>query len=587
MAGPSLAQIPSVPKALGIASKDQADEARQMQELYRTLGTNLAEQAVSAGKGTIGNSLETPETIKLKDTEQLKADLLKSNAAAAAGMSPDTSVNVMDIMLRDIRDTGLEMRKVADGIAKDKAVSLFDDPLQAIANAFTIPWDEQHLKGLSEKQANSKKTLDDLTSGVTNTAATAEAVRAKIDAAGIVDRQRAISEDMLNQSRAISAKGIESNIHGVQAAMVATDRTLKLSIEYNNYLHTEESRRLIKAQRELVIEQKTAAIKATKDVALAEAEQLRFYNVAAQKEGLPLIASTGQLKSRIVTQKEKERIDDMINRGMLLDNPDSFTARTYSQGDTVGQILAFRARNGIRAKTPDEQTIISAMQEAKLKGDELEKTPEARDLKATELFKKWFAEHEIVKRDDNTNPMRAPAFETMALAPTVQANPVFQKVIAPLITDGNRKQSAHPDIVGEMVAKAVTDRKISANEATDFLQKFYIQAALINNENVQIQKITGLRQSKFKASVDAGVSGPAALTGIGVMVGGIAATPFMPIVGGGITLTGAGMAGTAAFMTKKEYDFMDKTEVQAWLTRKVYANFQKFGQSQEVSGAIK
>ena len=590
MASPSLAELPSVPKALGIASEKQIEEAAKIQRLYNDLGTSFAESASNVGKGTIAGTLETPETILFRDTEQLKADFLKSNAAAAAGMSPDTAVNVMDIMLRDIRDTGLQMREVSDRLAADKSVSLFDDPLTAIMNAFTIPWTEQELKGLSEKQVNRKKTLDDLTSGVTNTAASAEAVKAKLNAAGIADRQRAIAANAAAEAKTFERAGIQANIGGVQAAMTATKNTLDLSITYNNWINGEETRAFQRLQREIIIEEKTARLKATKDVVLAESQMLKYANLALEKDGLPQFTSVGQLKSRIVTAKEKERIDDLINRGMLLEDPNSMTARSYSHGTSPRQIVEFQNRNKIAPNSPDQSTLMQTVRDALLAGDQAGKSTEDKDLQAGKILKKKLTDLETVKKDDNSNPFRAPTFGTMAMAPSVNTNPVFQKIIAPLITEGNKNQSAHPEIIGAMVAKAVSDRLVSPNQAASFLTYFYTQAALINNENTQVQKLTGYRQSAFKADVEAGIDTPGALTGLGITTGGIFATPFAPFIGGAVIVGGIAKTGIDVLSTKKTYNFMDKTETQAYIIRKVFGNMVSKDQvmkSGEVSGIVK
>ena len=101
------------------------------------------------------------DLIDLKDTliyTQGKPSFIDSKLF----ISVSHSENLMVMLGQDIRQQTMQSRELSAKIAQDSAVSLFDDPLTAIANAFTLPWDQQALEGVNTQIAATQKAMTNL-----------------------------------------------------------------------------------------------------------------------------------------------------------------------------------------------------------------------------------------------------------------------------------------------------------------------------------------------------------------------------------------------------------------------------------------
>ena len=173
----------------------------QQQALYEQMGKSLSDAQASQQSVAIGGRLVSPESVRLDNAKQLQAAAAVNGIAAAAGYSPETSVDIRAILLGDMRDNAMRMREVSDQLAADKSVSLFDDPLQAIINGFTIPWDEQKLQGMAVKQTSLNTSLTDITSGVTNAAASSKAIAAMVTKEQAAEELRLVEDSLAGERK--------------------------------------------------------------------------------------------------------------------------------------------------------------------------------------------------------------------------------------------------------------------------------------------------------------------------------------------------------------------------------------------------
>lgn len=567
----AITKVLTLPAQIELSKANTTAQAANAQTMYGAIGEMLS--GMMEDSNTLGNSTDTPMTVRSRALEQYNAELQNNNIAIEAGFNQDMAIDIRAIMLRDIRDTGLQMRAVSNKLAEDKAVSLFDDPVLAVMNAFTIPWTEQELEGLASTQANRKKTLDDITSGVTASAQAQNAIKKTLTLDAINDQTKALEGMVANQKRKLSIDLLGNNLQGIKFAMDADHKQLTIASELNKYLNDERNYSLHLKQVNAQLEQRDWVKEERENEKKAFEDRLKFVNLALAKNGAPQISSIYDLKSKMMTADGKKLVDDLTDKGRLL--ADGRMSALYTDGDPGNVASYVRFQQGINKvpKTRDQEEFRSLMIIAYNNGQAHKK--DGVELTAEKYLADQFADkYSVIKQGDDTNPNRAQTFTTMAERAARTTDPKFRQVfaaaIAPNISDANKSVSAHPALVGPMVAKAVAEGKVSPNDGAMFLADFYTASTQIASEASGVREWTGKSFTKFTAKVDAGQSLGATLGGVGTIVGGTVGIGLgHPVIGGAAVLGGSAYALGTTFMNDKSFEWTDPVQTQAYLVRKV------------------
>lgn len=567
----------TVPAAIALSKDSTTANVAKAAEQYKSISELMVQ--MQNDQATIGNTVDTPDTVLARNLGQLETEHQTQKLAVAAGFNPDMAIDIRAIMLRDIRDTGLKMRDTAQKLATDKSVSLFDDPLLAVANSFTIPWTEQELIGLQEQQAVARKTLDDITAGVTNSATAQKAIQSSVTAASIDGQYKALQGLVANQKRRVGIEMLQNNIHQIDFQMKADHTQLTYSLELNKWMNDERNFRIMQQQRDIMLEQRNWVLEEKVNKKKALEDRLGYVNLALDKIKAPRIATIYELDARLNTADGKATIDDLTDKGRVL--ADSRYAASYTDGDPskIESYTKFWQRTNKQWTNPDEKVFSELMITAWNNGAAHKK--DGQELTASKFLQNQFDERfNKVKRDDLINPNRAQTFATMAqraeLTTDQNFKRIFATVVAPQISDANRSVSAHPELVGPMVVKAVQNKVINPNDAAVFLADFYRASVNIATANSKVFEWTGKTFTNFKTDVDAGGTFGRAAAGVGMVAGAaVAGTVGLPVIGVvGPVIAGAGMAagvGTVlqnAISTRAEYDWTDPVSTQSYIIRK-------------------
>ena len=567
----------TVPAAIALSKDSTTANVAKAAEQYKSISELMVQ--MQNDQATIGNTVDTPDTVLARNLGQLETEHQTQKLAVAAGFNPDMAIDIRAIMLRDIRDTGLKMRDTAQKLATDKSVSLFGDPLLAVANSFTIPWTEQELIGLQEQQAVARKTLDDITAGVTNSATAQKAIQSSVTAASIDGQYKALQGLVANQKRRVGIEMLQNNIHQIDFQMKADHTQLTYSLELNKWMNDERNFRIMQQQRDIMLEQRNWVLEEKVNKKKALEDRLGYVNLALDKIKAPRIATIYELDARLNTADGKATIDDLTDKGRVL--ADSRYAASYTDGDPskIESYTKFWQRTNKQWTNPDEKVFSELMITAWNNGAAHKK--DGQELTASKFLQNQFDERfNKVKRDDLINPNRAQTFATMAqraeLTTDQNFKRIFATVVAPQISDANRSVSAHPELVGPMVVKAVQNKVINPNDAAVFLADFYRASVNIATANSKVFEWTGKTFTNFKTDVDAGGTFGRAAAGVGMVAGAaVAGTVGLPVIGVvGPVIAGAGMAagvGTVlqnAISTRAEYDWTDPVSTQSYIIRK-------------------
>ena len=582
--GTPLVDIPNLMEAIGIADEKAKKTAIELQNAAAAQGRNTAAQADAARAGTIDREFNTPDSILFQDNEQLKADSFKQQALAEAVGSTDGSVNVMNILIQDIRNTGMKMRDVTAKLAADKSVSLFEDPLTAIANAFTIPWTEQELEGLATSQSAARKTLNELTASVTNVAAAAEAGKAKVSVATIADRQRAIARDQERQALQIEAAGIKDGIVHLKEVQQADQQTLervRLATAFYNDIRVQaradEHLRLAKESHALQVEEavERARARGEKEVEKqiqerADLEMFNLANLARKNDGLAPYGSVGELKSKLTTTaKQRAEIEDFVERGRRLADPR--TAGTYSFGPTATRAMQYLVENQPPI-TRQQQPFIDVLRDA---AAEEKKFIDSKGTMGSQTFARDYVKthYENYKPGDGSNPNAPVTYEALMADPVLSRNPIFQKVIVPKITDGNRKTSAEPDQVFAMLTAASIENPAAVNPAaaSALIKYIYDKSTELNNKNTQIKKFLNYVPERLVTTIHVGVqpgfkaaADLVTATGAAMVASGVGAVPGMAV-----SALGLGAEVYSYGTQTRKVDLSDINQIQLAYTSKI------------------
>jgi len=562
------------------AEKVDAELVKQQMDLMSIIGTKMAAAEQQRESIALGGQLVSPESVRLQNAEALKTEARIQGLAAKAGYSSDLSADIQAIMLSDLHQSALKVRETTAKLERDKSVSLFEDPGLAILNAFTIPWDEQQLAGETQRRDQLAKSLNDITAGVTNAAASARAVQAKVTEASAMEEQRLVESELARQRKLGEINVLKHNIDGVTLAMQANGNRFKYAQAYNQWQNQEENNRAIREERQARIAAKKKEESDIKDMETAQALWFEYANKALAEAGRTGFRDVNEfkLKLKFATAKEKQQIEALVDNGRVIADPT--TKHLHRWGGTPQETMQYIQDNSIQPQTNDQREIFRLVTKAAADAADNKKDPKSgRPYAANELVKQGLEKLEVVAKGDDNNPLRAIAFETMLNQAEVQrqrAYPVLQK----LVNEGNRKMSAHPAIVMPMLVA----EGVSPDDAANLMNAMYGASALVNNADHKISTLTGYVQSRFIASIEPpeGNNLGTVAAGSGTVAAAALVAPFNPLIGGGILA--AGTIGTTYLQGEAAREFKDRNFMDFNETRNLYVRYlsvkNRFGANQ-------
>ena len=568
----AITKVLTLPAQIELSKANTTAQAANAQTMYGAIGEMLS--GMMEDSNTLGNSTDTPLTVRSRALEQYNAELQNNNIAVEAGFNQDMAIDIRAIMLRDIRNSIDSREAASKKLAEDKAVSLFDDPLLAVMNAFTIPWTEQEVEGWNKKIVDKKHDLETINSGVTASAQAQNAIKKTLTLDAINDQTKALEGMVANQKRKLSVDLLNSNLAGIKFAMDADHKQLTMAAELNKYLNDERNYSLHLKSVNAQMEQRDWALEERMNEKKAFTDRLAFVNLALTRSGVPTISTIYDLKSKMQTTEGKKLIDDLTDKGRVLADPRY--AATYTHGDpgNVASYVKFWRDTGTVVSDADKP-LSNLMLESYQKAQSKEAKVKGVEATAEQYLNHEFnARFEVVKKDDGVNPNRAQTFTTMADRAARTRDPAFRKVfdaaIAPNISDSNKAVSAHPELVGPMVASAVEKGLVSPNDGAMFLADFYKASTQLATENSKVRELTGKAFTRFAAEVDTGIPIGKALAGTGALMGGTVGVAMgHPIIGGAAVVGGAAYAFAATRSTKQTVEWTDPVQTQAYLVRKI------------------
>ncbi len=486
------------------ASIEETAEAKATAKAELIQTRQLSEQLVAASQAKnqfIPGTSKTAESLRVERLGELEAQRKKQAIAEAADFD-----NLQIILGQDLAKLANEQRTITAKIAKDSSVSLFDDPLTALANAFTLPWDEQALAGVTQKIDVTTKAMNSINNHVQNSAQTVEAVKTKVTEASIASETEALAN-------MFSVKAINAKLDAIKNNSAAVDRVLQFGrYETEQLFRTvqahdnEEARQQRREQHaksmELLKLQQASAARAEKKFAEEEDHNKRIVGLV---NSALLASGKNPIDLNTVKLLPKDKIEKLIEVGMRLQTS---PVGTFSFGDTVQERFDNSQALGWipNEKLPAQQIVMEMQLKARSNAAETAGKDKAAIENQTEanFAKDWVDGQKNIREG---SPFKAPAPILFARNSDIIKHPIWQKYVTPTLNESNARLPLNEKVVSLAAADAVAAGEISSTEAAVFLSNVFKQAVIVNNTVNEFPKIAGRAQTMYGMRADTGMFG--------------------------------------------------------------------------------
>lgn len=468
--------------------EDQRAQLEAAAAQARQAGTAMAKSA-KAPQIIPGTGGETASSWLQKKQGELQAQKLTQKVAAASDIE-----NLMVTLGQDMAALAHQQRAVTDKIAQDSAVSLFEDPLTAIANAFTIPWDEQELAGIQLKMDTTSDHMQKLHSHVQQSAKTADVISTKVTEQSLADVATAAEALQVREAAKARLDAARANADAVTFALSADSKILDLRAKERAAQLDDERMDLARKREERQMEILERQWQDIKDKDESDKIAFEYANAALVKEGKkPLTLENYKMWKGT----SAEFLNTLITKGMQL--AINGTER-YTQGNTIEDRLKWQKTINWTPETPQQDAVMQWQLGAIKQASEMPLADKKQmPAQANNLFLKNFRVGQEDIREGS--PFAAPSFSVYANTPEAK-NPLWQKYIAPTLDDKSAGNPITPEFVMGVAKQALMDKAMPSKDIARFVSDIFKRSVEINNATHQFYKIAGIEQTKYGARLD-------------------------------------------------------------------------------------
>ena len=457
---------------------------------------SLLESVRSQSEAILEQQLNTPQFIgKSGKTagmimQEEQAKLQAQNQARAVASAADWE-NMAVQQGQELRSTMQQKQQVTEKIVQDSSVSFWDDPLTALMNEFTLPWDQQKLSAIEQREQTLKLTMDNAHNHVQQSAKTADVIKESITAGTLAEQAAALAGYQKQMDAAARINYAEVGIKNLDKVRAMNNDASNLYLKEVQLRNGEEQMAMARSREDRQMQLLDKQLAEVKDKEEVDSTYLGYINRALQAEGkTPLDIK----KFKYYKQTSAEMLDTLARQGMSLtiNGPDS-----YTYGATIQDRIKVMNTIGFQPKTKQQENIV--VEQVESYDAYAKANPQITDKKlivegANKLFAANFRKGQNNIKEGS--PFAAPAFSVYATTSIAQ-NPVWQKYVAPTLTETSANNPVTPEFILSVVKQASLDKEIGAAAAAEFGSQVFKRAVALNNEVHQFKKITGLRQDTY------------------------------------------------------------------------------------------
>lgn len=491
-----MADVNALSAMLTAQSEATAQKAIDLQQLFFAMGQNASEAAAAEEMAPVafnGRS-ETVASAKVRLQADLEAQQAKNRAADAVDFNA-LSISLLD----ETKALVSQQRELGAKIAREASVSFFDDPATALANAFTIPWDQQALSATTQRLALVNAASESVNAQLTRFSDTTDRLKqsltqGSIDSltAGIAAEQRTKALRAHNIALSIDAQGIEATARMSHQALAERQAAYTVVAQA-------EQQQYMRDQRQAMLEEREEARKNKDRNKALILEEIEFVKDVMREDGI--LDSSGALRfNDEVIQSGLERKEPFFtvlrDRGYVK----RYQGRAAHGESPVDRISAWQV-TGYSGQN-DVQDTLMALNVAAQNATADEKD---RILRGQAAQQKLVAQLDRYSEDvgsgDSRNPLHLPSYGYMATASVLVRNPAY-RLVQDLATDEKFSQQAtNPTTVYQRLLSGIAARKIGSEDAVAFLTDMGRVARDYNASVGRVYQLTGWDQKKVGVNV--------------------------------------------------------------------------------------
>lgn len=525
------------PQEAAVRQAERQVDAEQFLELVRQQSEKLIE--ASNAPQIIPGTGKTAGMLMQESQAQLETQNRVQKIAAATDWD-----NLAVTLGQDIAQLAHQQRAITSKIAKDSSVSFFDDPLTAIANAFTLPWDEQALAGVEKKLETTTRMANAAHNHVQQSASTADKIKTAITQENLAEQATALEAYQTRLAANARIEAAKTGADAIKQAMDMDGRALNIYMQAKSLAHSEEQMEMARSREERqmqLLDKQMKEVKAKED---SEAELLRYANMARTDAGMNQLDVK---RFEIYKRTSAEYLDSLVRKGLEIEG---IGADKVTFGSTIEDRFKYTNIIGWKPKTDQQMSIMLMQRDADKTVPPSVTDKKQRAVEANGVFNKQFRSAQDDIREGSA--FSAPSLEVYSRTATAN-NPIWQKYIAPTITEENKNTPMTPQYIRKVIGQAVVDKTVTSSQAAEFATEVFNRAMEINNTTHEFNKIAGQEQTKY------GVRMP-----IGISTSALIGTAFKGMTGGGFQNAVNPLASDM-----KQFNAANKTEWQALIARDI------------------
>jgi len=555
---------------LGAVQEQAAQEkqaALDLQSLYFAMGQNESAAAIAESQGTttFNGKTETVESAKVRLQAELEAQNKKRELAA--------HVNYNDLSFAlgaESEKLGAARSQLAADIQEAASVSIFENPLQALRNAFEIPWDQQNLNAMTQQQKVIDERLTRAHVQLTQFSDTTDKLKESITQGAIDSITQGLANDQKAKELRAHNKALMTNAQGIIAvSQMNHTQLMTLKVGYD-VVDTEENKRYRREHANAILEERTARREAKETAEQTILEDVRFAKEAMAEGGM-LNKDGSHRFTDAEIRRGLERKDpffsDFRDRGVIIraqgraahgespiERVASWQITGFSgQGDAQDELMrlnlaALKATEGIKDKTQRAETAQKAI-----------------ETKLNEFQKN-------VSSGDKTNPLHLPAYEYIGMTNALTSNPAYA-LVKDIVEDKTLgKQATDVNVIYGKLLSGIAAKQITEAQATQFLVDLGIAGRSYVANTAKVFQLTGWDQNKVGVYVKpgSGIGGALIAAAPAVVLGGAASgVGTVPAL-----ISGATMMGTGHILNMRQLhiNLLDPSEVKLAISKGLAAS---------------
>jgi len=550
---------------LGAVQEQAAQEkqaALDLQSLYFAMGQNESAAAIAEAQGTtsFNGKTETVESAKVRLQAELEAQNKKRELAA--------HINYNDLSFAlgaESERIGAERSQLASQIQEAASVSIFDNPLQALRNAFEIPWDQQNLDAMTQQQKVIDERLNRAHVQLTQFSDTTDKLKESITQKAIDSITQGLANDQRAKELRAHNKALMNDAQGITAVSQMNHQQLMTLKAGYDIVATEENRQYQREYRNALLEERNARREAKETAEQTILEDVRFTKEAMAESGM--LNKDGNYRfTDAEIRRGLERKDPFFSnfrdRGVIIR-----AQGRASHGESPTERVASWQITGFSGQGDAQDNLmrlnlaaLDATKDVKDKTQRAEAAQKIIETKLNELQKN-------VSSGDKTNPLHLPAYEYIGMTKVLTSNPAYA-LVKDIVEDKTLgKQATDVNVIYGKLLSGIAAKQITEAQATRFLVDLGVSGRSYVASTAKVFQLTNWDQSRVGVRLQPG-------SAVGDTM--IAAAPIIT-VGGVLTGAGApmsvGVGAASAFvgnMLSKQsipVNLLDESEVRMAISK--------------------